>query len=832
MQFQKKRGNIQGSSSSYYQEEVHGAPTPGRMVAGQRSPMRYDKDTGESGYGEMLYLDPNDVNFKRNQAMSPITEGRESQSQMQSQMRSPSNRFGTSVLASVRNDLNDRSDTAQVMGTRPFAQLNVTLDNRKRERLERSPKTINIGESEKEIEYNIRTLNARRSPKAGQQSQIMYQTNTNYNDQGNIFLDHPMNSGSFINQLPEQMTYQSQSPIVGVNPYQTKGSNEFIAGGSREIQYSMNPRDLREPIPSVIGKMSPNKNVDDESLSENKGNDTATQLKDLKTQMDRNANNVHESDGMMEHPRQIRNDMEKIDDYVKNRESRDTMTEGDFKKLVKQMTKGYDPRKGNEGRLISTSQTIIPGNSEEIFQDRYKVLQKMNKLSNILLSKNRGSSQSPERSFNRSYDEQPSRKTFDRNTLNSTITGKNRRQTINRSPQNKFLYLSLAMISSKGPNCEDRIILRKMRFDKGGVVDLAQDAQKKKNKIQIKKPLQRRSVVGGVRPFINPKHREKAAKVVQGWWRDIKGRYQKILNKIILIQSVWRGRWLRKYIYDIIYLSFLHQRFCDIIERVMVNHVRPIVWEELFAAQKWAREFLAKLLSEKDPKFSLVRAKGFFDKWRDNTKKIAQRNLRSKNLIHKKELDEKNKKLLSKYFNEWALRANLLKYIGKCKDHENRKKKFFGTLNILNGTNKLAKDAGLKTVEPKLKDLLAKRIRNNALKKLLQKYPSYQKMLMRKYFNRWNNQINKLRLKDFKHQVFGNMSNRLDSRMDRANLKTCFSLWRSKLPKEKLHKYNQGMEKLRKFALRTTHKDPVHALKEKNDYTNKRDCLLRMLGLK
>ena len=42
------------------------------------------------------------------------------------------------------------------------------------------------------------------------------------------------------------------------------------------------------------------------------------------------------------------------------------------------------------------------------------------------------------------------------------------------------------MISSKGPTCEDRPILRRMRLEKGGVVDLAQE-EMKKNKFKIKK---------------------------------------------------------------------------------------------------------------------------------------------------------------------------------------------------------------------------------------------------------------------------------------------------------------------------------------------------------
>ena len=830
MQFQKKdkRGNYN------YNDEQPPSSITGRIAGGQRSPLRLERDTGESGYGEMLYLDPNDVNFRRNQAMSPVTEGRQSQIQA----RSPNNRFGQSVLAAVRSELNERNDTAQVMGRSPLPTLNVTLENKRRERLERSPKTINIGDTEKDIEYNIRTLNPRRSPKninMAMNNNTMYNTNTNYNEPGNIFLDQPMQSGSFLQGQGETSTYQG-SPMAGMSMLQNKPSNDYLNGNSREITYSMNPRDLREPLPNLMNKMSPNKNVDDESSSENnnKGNDTATQLKDLKTQMDRNANMAHnDGDGMIEQPSTvIQSDIRKMEEYAKGRESRETMTEGEIKKLVRQMTKGYDPRKGTEGRLISTSQTIIPGANEEIFNDRYKVLQKMNKLSTILLAKNRGSvGGSPDQTLNRSIEEQ--RKTFDRNTLNSTIPGRSRRNTLNRSPQNKFLYLSLAMISSKGPNCEDRIILRKMRFDKGGVVDLAQEAQKKKNKFTVKK-VQRKSIAGGSRGYMNynPKYREKAAKVVQGWWRDLKERYQKILDKIILIQSAWRGRWLRKYIYDIIYLSFLHQRFCDILEKVMVSHVRPIVWEELFGYKKWAKERLARLLLEKDKRFTFLRLRPWFNRWRDAAKFLSKRNLKSKRLVNKKELDEKNKKLMSKYFNEWALRSNLIKFIGKTRDLEAQKKKFYGVMNLFNGTKNLFKRTGLKTVDPKIKSYLAKRIRNNAIKALILKSPKYSTLVKRKYFNKWNNQTGKMKLKDFKNKVFGNMLGHLNSRMDRSKMKDCLGLWRSKLPKDTYLNYARGTELLQRFTFRKTHKDPLKALAIKTDYENEKEGILRMLGVK
>ena len=56
-----------------------------------------------------------------------------------------------------------------------------------------------------------------------------------------------------------------------------------------------------------------------------------------------------------------------------------------------------------------------------------------------------------------------------------------------------------------------------MRFEKGGVVDLAQEAFKKKEQFKIKKVTKK---AGGKSTInVNPKFREKAAKIVQGWWK-------------------------------------------------------------------------------------------------------------------------------------------------------------------------------------------------------------------------------------------------------------------------------------------------------------------------
>ena len=100
----------------------------------------------------------------------------------------------------------------------------------------------------------------------------------------------------------------------------------------------------------------------------------------------------------------------------------------------------------------------------------------------------------------------------------------------------------------------------------------------------------------------NPKFREKAAKIVQRWWRERKENYEKILEQIIKIQSVYRGRFIRKYVFDILYISYLQQKFYDNIKRTLVNHVRQKVWNEFFSRKKSSKEEMEKLLEKNDNK--------------------------------------------------------------------------------------------------------------------------------------------------------------------------------------------------------------------------------------
>ena len=799
------------------------SPMPHPSNYSRRSPIKKDQRSIDSGGGEMMYLEPNDMNYRV-----------ENMSQIQNNyiMRSPINQteeFFPQYQAEIERAQLETSQQIRFNNANRIPQFNLDIDKR-RERLSRSPKTINIGESAAEVEYNMRSVQGimNRSPKISvANSPFENQINErSYNmmssEAGNIFLDpdqQRIQQGSFI----RQNDIMGSPGYIQQTSYEMKSSNDF-RNNDREIRYAMNPRDLQEPRPGILQKMSPHVNVDGDSDSNSEKNENINQIKDLKTQLDRRNvedMNIRNDDGIIE-GRQIQNEMENYEDMVRTREQ-ENITGEDVKKLVTQYVRAYDPRRYQDGNLISNKQTVLLSKKDEMFNDRYKVLQKMNKLSNILLAKNKNISTETER-FNRGTFTE---KAFDRQTLNTTVIGGTKR-TVKRKP--KFLYVSLAMIAGKGLNTEDKVIYRKDRFYKGGVVDLAQEKLAKKAKFKIKKV----KATGRGHNTINPKYREKAAKIVQGWWRERKQKYKKILDQIIKIQSVYRGRFTRKYVYDIIFMSYLNQKFLDIINRTLVNHVRPKVWDEFFSRKKLLKEALGKLLAKNDRRYTALRIRPYFMRWDAIANFLKRRILKSEKLVIKKGDDEQRKKILKKYMDEWVMRTNLEKYIGKAKDAEEKKQKFFGTIDLMNGLTNLSKRTVQKNTQEPIKNYLRSLLRNKLLKKILEnKKRNDLNIKLRSYLHKWKDQINQGKFKDLKTDIFVNNVNRVHSRMDKIKLKYYFDKWRKQIPQgKKILAINEGAEILKRFALRTTFIDPLNAFVEKCDNENQKEMSLKLLVMK
>ena len=292
-------------------------------------------------------------------------------------------------------------------------------------------------------------------------------------------------------------------------------------------------------------------------------NENINQIKDLKIELDKRNNEEF-------------NEKDNNEDSVKNLEKENIKGEND-NKLIKLYAKAYDPKIDQGWNLISQKQKVVQSQKDKMFDDRYKTIQKMNRLSKILLPKNENISNQ-----------------FNKQILTKTVIG-GKKPILKRKP--KFLYVVLAMMSSKGLNAKDRLIFRSNKCGReGGVVDLAQEKRAKRYEFKIKKA----RAFGRGHNLINPKYREKAAKIVQGWWRERKENFEKILKRIIKIQSAYRGRFTRKYVFDIVYISYLYQKFYDIIKRALVNHVRQKVWNEFFSRKKISKEEMEKLLEKND----------------------------------------------------------------------------------------------------------------------------------------------------------------------------------------------------------------------------------------
>ena len=800
---QLRRGNQPKKNTNIPEYEIK---TYGSNAGINRSPKiantnsRYNKQgsirrdyPNDSSFGEMAYMEPGgDIPLSRPQKKS----GQNQNYSIRSPLKNSGNKENSNLNTNERIDISSQINYSHY-NYNPIPPMS-NYDNR-RERLSRSPKTINIGETAQEAEYNIKTLkglSSKNIPQPEKENPVIERTyNMISNEAGNIFLDQPIHQTSFVNQ---------QEIIEGRGSFESKDfeNRDFPV---REAQYTMNPRDYN----GILGKMSPRANIDGDSDSNSDKNENNNiQIKDLRSQLEKRQNvQIRNDDGMIEGTKPIQNELEKIEDMVKMQEkTKDNITEEEVKKLVKMYVKSYDPKKDDEGRLISNKQTVVPSMKEDLFNDRYKVLQKMNKLSNILLSKKKSQNVYEVSTLNRSFGDGRS---FDKTTLNNTALGK---KGTYRGKHNKFLFVSLAMLSAK-ENGETRTILRRMRLEKGGVVDLAQENAKKKNKFKIK------NFKGAKRGqnMINPKYKEKAAKIVQGWWRDQKAKYKNILNQIVKIQSVWRGKFTRKYVYDIIYLSYLHQRFFDIMEKTLVNHTRPMVWDELFSRAKIAKSTMKKLLERNDTKYTLLRIKPYFHKWKIIANFLKNRILKSKALVIKKGNEEQKRIILKKYLDRWNLKANLAKYIGKTKKAEEKRQKFLGAYEMLNGLKAHTKKVSLKKVEVPMKKYLQDILKKKLMKKIINNNTSKLiTMKMKNILQKWKDAVHKAKFSDLKANHFVQNITHVDSRMDRIKLKYYLDKWRRHVPSGKrVLDMQEGANLLQKFTLRNAFIDPLKAFSEK-----------------
>ena len=199
----------------------------------------------------------------------------------------------------------------------------------------------------------------------------------------------------------------------------------------------------------------------------------------------------------------------------------------------------------------------------------------MNTLSNFLLAKKKGINDTDTLSIKNNKRKYFKSKIFPINYVRGT--------KLPIKSKFKFENVVLAMKATRGLYSKDRLQFRKNRLgERGGVVNFAWEKFEKKSKFRIQKCKAKRS-----RPnHINYKDREKYAKIIQEWWKERKLKYKRKLERIIKIQSVYRGKFTRKYVYQVLSLGYLCKKFIDIMNKTLVNHIRPKVFDELFPRNK------------------------------------------------------------------------------------------------------------------------------------------------------------------------------------------------------------------------------------------------------
>ena len=681
----------------------------------------------EYEYGEMVYTDPN-INQIPTDSQEQIFFQKEPMEDEQREIPFHQT-FG--------KNMKSKQNASKYMQEQPFPS------NNEEELNDRTPKyVINTGSSGDDYEYRMPTF-----PRKSQN----YQNINNEKYDGNQYEDE------------DYQEYQNESEIPKTDIYPRKRRSE-----EGNIFRNNSPTGYGEVIP--LNRMSPLQTFDEFNTSTDKNvEQNYTNLTN---------NQLYNSMQPQYHPRQeyvnpnqtlknpsVLNILRDEVSHKYNNQTYNNMSYKDIKKIANRFSKVYDPHKNKNGILVEESQITLPGAQDEVFNNRYKVLSKMNRLSNILLA-NKNKKNSPKRTennfntktYNRNNSYNDNKKGFDRHTLARSPDNGINRKAFSRSPNHRFLYVSLAMVSSKGPSTEDRPILRWMRLEKGGVVDLAQE-EKKKNKFQIKKAAPKKGL--NKRFYTNPKYREKAAKIIQNWWRDLKNVYNDRLTKIIKIQSAFRGKFVRKYMYDLFYLNFLYISFCKKIENVLGKHVRPLVWDELFKKPEGENNIpekenkLQKIVSRdyRNDKNSLIPA---WKKWVSTIRKLNIQNSKGRNLVQirsnkenklnelrnalhkwkyvKKILDAQDKLLDKEKENE---EKNLEKEKQNEKDKENNLEKIKGLFNLVDGLDKFVKKESLNQTLPKLENYLKGQKGKGKLRKIVNKKPNYEKNLLRKYFYRW-----------------------------------------------------------------------------------------------
>ena len=238
------------------------------------------------------------------------------------------------------------------------------------------------------------------------------------------------------------------------------------------------------------------------------------------------------------------------------------------------------------------------------------------------------------------------------------------------SGADRFRRVTMAMISSLGPTCEDRKITRKIRNEIGGVVDLRHELNPVNN-YKIKK-VKRFGI--NLKKEINIKTKVESARIIQHWWKMIKER-KYILIKIIKIQSIIRGLLIRNHIIKSAKMFTALEIIKNLFWKHYFNELLKLL-KNIFKNKSESK--LAKLINKLDNRNRNQKLIKYFFKY----KFIS--NLLSKQLNYKEVTKEtKTEEMYINYIKEKYIKSNISQHINELSIKEDVKKENINEKEII-----------------------------------------------------------------------------------------------------------------------------------------------------
>ena len=295
------------------------------------------------------------------------------------------------------------------------------------------------------------------------------------------------------------------------------------------------------------------------------------------------------------------------------------------------------------------------------------------------------------------------------------------------------------------------------------------------------------------------KNYSEQAKIIQKWWRNIKAEWDDKLNKIIKIQSAWRGRFSRKYMVGIIYLCYYCQTFYDILSKIIINNARKLVFNLLLNFGNKDNFKIMKLRKI----FNRFQIKPFFEKWKCLNKiilfkiDINKNALKNKAKLNFKDLNEMNR--FEEYYDE------------KTRKQINKLEKNNIKILCLNSIYSKLRINRIRYAFDCLNNFISKdEIPLKGCSKILKLYGD--NLSIKKYFlYKWRNIIKSLGISELREKFLYYILNKFSRKSTNNILQKYLSRW-------KIFSDDQVMKS-----------DAINKIKMNNDESNKRTKILKEL---